>query len=143
MNSIVIKPYKPILYSILLFIGFSIIGIDSTIDIQLHDTYFVIASFHFGIVFSIFSGLIGLIYWSTRKIRLVNWMTAFHVVTTILAFVLIIITSLIFKRVIEMNYNPFLILNQIIFLLILVAILSQIIFMVNLVYSLIKNNKYE
>lgn len=143
MNSIVIKPYKPILYSILLFIGFSIIGINSTIDIQLHDTYFVLASFHIGIVFSIFSGLIGFIYWLTRKIRLVNWMTAFHVVTTILTFVLIIITSLIFNRVIEMNYNPFLILNQIIFLLILVAILSQIIFMVNLVYSLIKNNKNE
>jgi len=141
MNSIVIKPYKPILYSILLFIGFSIIGIDSTIDIQLHDTYFVIASFHFGIVFSIFSGLIGFIYWLTRKIRLVNWMTAFHVVTTILTFVLIIITSLIFKRVIEENFHAYLILNQIIFVLILTAILSQIIFMVNLVYSLIKNNK--
>ena len=141
MNSIVIKPYKPILYSILFFIGFSIIGINSTIDIQLHDTYFVIASFHIGIVFSIFSGLIGFIYWLTRKIRLVNWMTAFHVVTTILTFVLIILTSLIFKRVIEENFHAYLILNQIIFVLILTAILSQIIFMVNLVYSLIKNNK--
>lgn len=70
-------------------------------------------------------------------------MTAFHVVTTILTFVLIIITCLIFKRVIEMNFHAFLILNHIIFLLILVAILTQIIFMVNLVYSLIKNNKNE
>ncbi len=139
MNSIVNKPYKPIWYSILLLIVLSMIGFNNAIDIQLHDTYFVIALIHTGILFSIYLGIIGIIYWLIRNKRLVNWMTVTHVVTTNSTFTLIIITGLIFKKVIEGNIETFRIVNQILFVLIIIALLSQLIFITNLVMVLLMN----
>ena len=102
MDSIINKPYKAIWYSILFLFGLSIIGWNNTIDIQLHDTYFVIASIHMGVLFSIYLGVIGIIYWLIRKKKLVDWMTVIHVVITISTFAIIIITGLIFQKIIEM-----------------------------------------
>jgi heme/copper-type cytochrome/quinol oxidase subunit 1 len=126
-------------YSVLFIIGLSTIGRDNTIDIQLHDTYFVFASIHIGVTFSIYLGVIGIIYWLIRKKKLVDWMTVIHVVITISAFVLIIITGLIFQEVIEENFETFRTINQILFVVILIALLSQLIFLTNLIFGLIRN----
>ena len=139
MDSIINKPYKAIWYSILFLFGLSIIGWNNTIDIQLHDTYFVIASIHIGILFSIYLGVIGIIYWLIRKKKLVDWMTLIHVVITISTFALIIITGLIFQKIIEGDFETFRTVNQILFVVILIALLSQLIFITNLTFGLIRN----
>jgi heme/copper-type cytochrome/quinol oxidase subunit 1 len=139
MDSIINKPYKAIWYSILFLFGLSIIGWNNTIDIQLHDTYFVIASIHIGILFSIYLGVIGIIYWLIRKKQLVDWMTVIHVVITISTFALIIITGLIFQKIIEGDFETFRTVNQILFVVILIALLSQLIFIINLTFGLIRN----
>lgn len=139
MNQILNKPYKPIWITIPLILGLSIIGINSAIDIQMHDTYFVIASIHIGILFSIILGIIGFLYWLTRSKRLVKWMTAIHVTSTIVTFVLIVLTGLIFKKVIESDFGIFRTVNQIVLVITLIAILSQLIFATNLVVGLIRN----
>lgn len=141
MKSIINKPYKAIWYSILFLFGLSIIGWDNTIDIQLHDTYFVIASIHFGVLFSIYLGIIGIIYWLIRKKRLVDWMTVIHVVITILTFALIIITCLILQKIIEGGFETFRTINKIIFVLVLIALLSQFIFIANLIFGSIRNKQ--
>ena len=107
----------------------------------MHDTYFVIASIHIGLLFSVLLGIIGLIYWLIRNKRLVNWMTAIHVTSTILTFALIILTGLIFKKVIESDFETFRTINQILFAIILYAFLSQLIFITNLILSLIKSKE--
>ena len=66
-------------------------------------------------------------------------MTVTHVVTTNSTFALIIITGLIFKKVIEGNIETFRIVNQILFVLIIIALLSQLIFITNLVMVLLMN----
>lgn len=139
MNSIINRPYKVIWYSVLFLIGLSIIGWKNTIDIQLHDTYFVIASIHIGVLFSIYLGVIGIIYWLIRKKKLVDWMTVLHVIFTISTFALIITTGLIFQKVIESDFEIFRTVNQILFVVFLIALLSQLIFITNLIIGLIRN----
>jgi heme/copper-type cytochrome/quinol oxidase subunit 1 len=139
MNQILNKPYKPIWITIPLILVLSIIGINSAIDIQMHDTYFVIASIHIGILFSIILGIIGFLYWLARSKRLVKWMTAIHVTSTIVTFVVIVLTGLIFKKVIESDFEIFRTVNQIVLVITLIAILSQLIFVTNLFVGLIRN----
>ena len=82
------RPYK-------IFFGFSIVMIlvgvffgflygNSAIDIQLHDTYFVVNLYHFFIIVAIFQVLIGSIYWLFRKMKLIFLLTGFHVLGSIL-----------------------------------------------------------
>ena len=143
MNQILNKPYKSIWWSIPIVLGLSIIGFNSVIDIQMHDTYFVIASIHIGILFSILLGIIGLMYWLIRKKRLVDWMTAIHVISTILIFVLIVLIGLLFKKVIQSDFEMFRTVNQIMFIIILIAMFSQLLFIANLIFSLIKNKQKD
>jgi heme/copper-type cytochrome/quinol oxidase subunit 1 len=143
MNQILNKPYKSIWWSIPIVLGLSIIGFNSAIDFEMHDTYLVISSIHIGILFSILLGIIGLMYWLIRKKRLVDWMTAIHVTSTIIIFVLIVLTGLIFKKVIESDFKIFRTVNQIMFIIILIAMLSQLVFIANLLFSLIKNKQKD
>ncbi len=149
MNTIANKPYKPIWYTIPLLIGLSILGLNATIDIPLHDIYFVISSIHIGMLLSGFLGIIGVIYWLMRKIKLINWLTIIHVVITISAFVTFMI-YLIFKSVIEYfgfsiieYFEAFPIINQIVTIILLMAFFSQFIFIANLILSLIRNQKND
>lgn len=84
------RPYK-------IFFGFSIVMIltavffgllyeNSTIDVQLHDTYFAVNFYYILIIAAVFQGLIGGIYWLFRKIKLVFLLTGFHVLGSILPF---------------------------------------------------------
>ena len=56
----------------------------STIDIQMHDTYFVIATLHLAIAYSIYFSILGMIYYFFRKFRLIKWMALFHIAITLL-----------------------------------------------------------
>jgi heme/copper-type cytochrome/quinol oxidase subunit 1 len=138
MESIINKPYKAIWYSILFLFGLSIIGWDNTTDIQLHDTYIVISSIHIGVLFSIYLGIIGIIYRLIRKKKLVDWMTVIHVVITILTFALIIIKGLIFQKIIEGDFETYRTVNKVLFVVILIALLSQLIFITNLIFGSIR-----
>lgn len=141
MNQILRKPYKSLWLAVPMILGLSIIGFDRTIDIQMYDTYFVISSIHIGIFFSIILGIIGFIYWLIRNKRLVNWMTAFHVLATISTLVLVVLTGLLFKKAIQGDFETFGTVNQIMFAIILMAILSQLVFVTNLVLSLMGNKQ--
>lgn len=141
MNKILNNPHKSIWLTIPVIIALSMTGFNSTIDIQLHDTYFVVASIHFGIFLSIILGIIGFIYWLIRNKILVNWMTAIHVFTTISAFVLVVATELIFKDVIQGDVEAFRTVNLIVFAVMIIAFLSQFIFITNLVFSLMRNQQ--
>lgn len=139
MSRILNEPYKSIWWSIPVILFLSLIGLKSTIDLQLHDTYFIIASFHIGLFFSLLLGIIGLIYWQLKNKRLVHWMTAIHVVCTIFTFILIPMSGLIFKEVIEGDLEIFRTVNQILFFVILIALFSQLIFITNVIITLLKN----
>ncbi len=54
------------------------------IDIQLHDTYWVIPYYHLAIPITVLLMGIGLLYWCFRKKGLIQWITIFHILTTVL-----------------------------------------------------------
>lgn len=80
-----------ILIPITLLIGF--LKPDKTLDINIHDTYFVIGLISLAVIISIIFGILGLGYWVIIKLngRLVNWLTIIHLIITIIGFFSIII----------------------------------------------------
>lgn len=138
MNTIIEKPYKPIWFSIIFLLLLSIFGRESAIDVQMHDTYFVIASIQLGIFFSIYLGIAGTIYWLLRNKKQVKWMTIFHVITTITACSFMMVISVIFSIAVKSNFEMFELLNVGFFFLILLFFLGQIHFLINIIVSVIR-----
>jgi len=69
---------------------------DSTLDINIHDTYIVIAHAHFFNLLVTWFGLCGLGYWILYryKVKLINWLTSIHIGFTILLSVIIFFPNL-------------------------------------------------
>ncbi|SHH29471.1 Cytochrome C and Quinol oxidase polypeptide I [Flavobacterium sp. CF108] len=103
MNFQKIKAYHLfwITAAIILLIG--IAGInnpDSTLDINVHDTYFVIAHIYIAVVLSLFYFLMGLGYWFIQKVfkkQLIKYLTAIHIVILIGSFIGYWLLMLYFK----------------------------------------------
>ncbi len=112
--------------SIPIILLISLIKINHTLDIQLHDTYFVIANLHLGMLFSLLMGIYGFLYYQFRRRKLNKWLTLFHLIFTLL----FIVTSL-FSNYINGSLNAYL-------FLLCSFILSQCLFLINLVIGLIK-----
>jgi len=140
MKLLLTKPYKIFWLSIPILLAISIMGMNQTTDIQLHDTYFVIDVVHVGILFSVIAGLIGLLYWLFRNKRLVNWMTFSHVITTSL-FLLLFMVNSVFNKSEWSDFNSYTIINRFHFFIILIVFLNQLLFLSNLVISLFRKIK--
>lgn len=137
MKQILNKPYRSIWIAVPVIISLSLIGLNGVMDVQMHDTYFVISLFHVGVIFSLFLGLAGFIYWLFRKRRLVNWMTVTHIAITISAFVLVLLSGLISNGSLEVSRSV----NQFLLPIIILVVLSQLIFIVNLIIALIRKKR--
>jgi len=140
MKLLLTKPYKIFWLSIPILLAISIMGMNQTTDIQLHDTYFVIDVIHVGILFSVIAGLIGLLYWLFRNKRLVNWMTFSHVITTSL-FLLLFMVNSVFNKSEWSDFNSYTFINRFHFFIILIVFLNQLLFLSNLVISLFRKIK--
>lgn len=57
---------------------------DHNIDIQYHDSYYVIAAFHMVLFMAFYLALIGGIYWITKDLERVGWLTILHVILTVI-----------------------------------------------------------
>lgn len=66
---------------------------DSTIDFQRHDTYYVVAIFHLGIVLAVLNLLLGFLYWLCKKLISIKVLTILHfVISTIIIFIILYLT---------------------------------------------------
>ena len=75
-------------------------GQDSTFDINVHDTYFVIADFYIEVATCLFFFLMGLGYWLIQKVykkQLIKYLTIIHAAILIGSFILYWIIMLYFK----------------------------------------------
>ena len=149
LNSIKNKPFKILWWTIPIVFVISLIKWNYSVDIQMHDTYFVIALFHVGILFILTLALIGGIYWLVRSKKLIDIFTIIHVTTTI---ILILVIMILFSRPepdttnmtldsMNSDFESWKSWNQKILGGILAWTLSQLIFLVNLVTSLIRNEE--
>ena len=84
------RPYNLLAWTGLIFaiIALLVLKQDSTIDIHLHDTYFVLAEKHIFFLFTILLLIVWILYLLTKRFLLSNILTWTHVMITILTFIL-------------------------------------------------------
>ena len=127
---------------ILLVVG--LISGDSLLDINVHDTFYVISHRHLTLLFSVIFGVIGLGYWSVYKLkgRLTKWMTLTHIILTFGGILLTAITSFVLNTFYSStnleDIDGMLTANLILWMLISLVLFGQIIFPINLL-SAFKN----
>lgn len=114
---------------------------DAELDINVHDTYYVIAYVHLIKLISVLFGIIGLGYWIMQKTnkKLSKWMNLTHIGLTFGGSLIILILAQLYREEImeyEFNNN----LTLIITLILLIMILGQIIFPINIIYGIIRKN---
>ena len=139
MNRINEKPHLIFLLAIPLIILIGILSGDAILDINVHDTYYVIAYLHFAILISILFGIIGIGYWIMQKKdrKLSRWLNWTHIGVTFGGTLVVwILTKFYRSEIMEFEFNDNL--TLIITLIILLMIIGQIIFPINIIYTLIK-----
>ena len=115
---------------------------DAVLDINVHDTYFVIAYIHLAILISILFGIIGIGYWIMLKAekKLSKWLNWTHIGLTFGGTLTVwVLTEFYRAEIMEYGFNSNL--TLIIILVILLMIIGQLIFPVNIIYGLLKNKK--
>ena len=141
MNKLIEKPHLIFLLAIpiIMLIGFLSEG--AVLDINVQDTYYVIAYIHLTTLISIVFGIIGLGYWIMKKAnkklsKLLNWT---HIGLTFGGTLVCLVLSQLYREgVMEYEFNNSL--TLIIMLIILIMILGQIIFPINIICGLIKRD---
>lgn len=115
----------------------------SALDINIHDTYFVIAGMHIAqILFFLFT-LLGFVYFSftVSKVALVKILTRIHVLITVLA---VFVNDLAKPLIFNYNKDKFPLFDQsmdyqtFLAILMIIVLIAQILFIFNITYSSIK-----
>ncbi|WP_299523685.1 cbb3-type cytochrome c oxidase subunit I [Winogradskyella sp.] len=139
MNKLIEKPHLIFLLVIPIIMLIGILSGDSVLDINVHDTYFVIAYLHLAILISILFGIIGIGYWIMKKAnrKLSKWLNWTHIGLTFGGTLVVwILTNFYRTEIMEYEFNNNL--TLIITLIILLIIIGQLIFPINIIYGLIK-----
>lgn len=122
-----------------------LLTIDHNLDIQLHDTYFVISNRDLGIVFSLFIGLTGLGYWGVNRIKgsLLRSLYYIHVFFTIGGALAILIFTLFLgdNSSYGAEYQKYSNINKALAAAILLLIISQPLYFFNLIYGFLNRKK--
>lgn len=144
MNLQIQKPYLLFWFSIpiIIFIGF--IDRNGLLDINIHDTYFVITNIHLAILISIIFGLIGLGYWIMQETnrKLSKWLNLIHVGFTIGGSLCILILLQLFRQpktetfLSDLDYNTNL--NMAMLMAASVLVFGQVFYLFNILNGLIK-----
>lgn len=139
MNRITNKPHLIFWISIPVIILIGILKQEEILGFNVHDTYFLFNTGDLAIVISILFSIIGLGYWiilkSNRKLS--KWLNLIHISLTFGGISIIWILDQLFKNPIK-NYDFNNNLTLVIYLIVLLTILGQVIFPVNIISAIIK-----
>jgi len=143
MNIVINKPYQIFWFSIPIIILFGLTNGDNYLDVNLHDTMFVVTNSYIAKIFSVLFGLIGVGYWLMHKFRynLSKRLNLIHIILTIGGLITIWTIILIFS---ESNFkygNSYpnkINRNLILTILTLLIIIGQLIYLTNIIGGLIK-----
>lgn len=117
------------------FLVLSRLGRHAAIDIQMHDTYYVVSPFHIGQLLSFKFFIFGLTYWLLRKTQLLNVLTRTHILLTILCTITLLL-YLYFRKLLNYNFDAYSISKSFVSITLLVYIFAQILFIGNIIFSL-------
>lgn len=121
---------------------------DNTFDINIHDTYFVIAHLYFALFLSLAYYLTGLGYWLVQKAmkrKLIDLLTIIHSTIlngSFLVYWLVIGYSKSFLNTPFPRFDNYQLINQtLVILTILILLIGQPIYIINLVIGIFKKEK--
>ena len=117
---------------------------DAVIDINIHDTYYVIKNYALSESLAIYFALIGFIYWlfSIDKIQIIVFLKETHTLLTLGLIPIYFIGYFLLDTVIESKFPLFdetSKLNLFITILVIVFIVSQLLFILNIILSIAKH----
>lgn len=142
------KPYLIFWLSIPIIILIGFLSGTEPLDINVHDTYYVIEHGVISILISIIFGIIGLGYWIMQRAnrRLSKWLNLTHIALTIGGLLLIRILLQLFREpetetlMSDFDFNENL--NIAMFIITVIVIFGQIIYPINIIRGIIiKRNK--
>lgn len=139
MKKLIEKPHLIFLLAIPIIMLIGVLSEDAILDINIHDTYYVIAYLYIAILISILFGIIGIGYWIMHKAdrKLSKWLNSIHIGLTFGGILVVWILSKFYRtEIIEYEFNNNL--TLIITLIVLLMIVVQLIFPINIIYGLIK-----
>lgn len=119
---------------------------NAIVDINIHDTYYIIHLFHFITLIALVYFFIGSIYWVFKKLKisLSRNLTLTHLICSIGGILLYVLLMAMFEDDTEVEpgvFNESSLLGYAIFGLIALILFSQIIFILNLVIGIVKKFK--
>ncbi len=139
---------KPYVISWVFMPIFMLIGILSsgmTIDVQLHDTYYVFENWNLALVSSGFMALIGVGYWMILKAngKISRQLTAIHLALTIGFFLLMLFAAIVFNTAEDnpskkFGYDLWRLVADSLLMSIVCFVLSQLFYLLNLIIGLIR-----
>lgn len=150
MNVIKEKPYFLFIGLIVNLLSFGFYKRMETIDINIHDTYYVMSWIDAMIFISFIYGILALIYFTLLKLKfkLVNWMTISHVLISIIGLFLVFILSKIvretspgdlMKLMKDIDFNEKITIG--IWITVFAIIGIQTLFFMNAIYALVKGKQ--
>ncbi|MCH3883419.1 cbb3-type cytochrome c oxidase subunit I [Tenacibaculum aquimarinum] len=139
MKFLINKPHLIFLLAIPIIMLIGILSDDAVLDINVHDTYYIIAYLHLATLISILFGIIGIGYWFMLKANrnLSKRLNLIHIALTFGGILLIWILAQLFREsIMEYNFNNNL--TSAIYLIALIATFGQIIYPINIISGIIK-----
>jgi len=114
---------------------------NGSLDINIHDTYFVISDYSLAEIFAILFIIIGLIHWFISKKEKVSFLNKWHIYISIGCVLLYFVVKIFFKYFYKPNQFPLfddlnneLLINTILLaLFIFTQIISLLIFLINII----------
>ncbi len=143
------KFYKPYIYfwisALIMFIAglFTYSDENAIIDINFHDTYFIIHLFYLITLISLLYFIEGGIYWIFKKLKisLINYLIQIHIFCTIGGLLIYFILMTIFEDDTEIEqgvFNQSSIIGWVIIVILCTIIFSQVLFLINIIIGLTK-----
>jgi heme/copper-type cytochrome/quinol oxidase subunit 1 len=141
-----LRPYNFLSFLGIVLIIISFFVVSSTIDIHLHDTYYIIGYQQFFWLIALIILFFALLYRITNQVLLSKFLTWLQIIITLLSFIALI--AFIFwgneatRRYIDVSaWNSFhrlSVISKIISWIVLIFIFGQVVFIVNIIGGLIK-----
>ena len=133
-----ITPYRIFWWSIPVVITLMLIISARSYDFQLHSTYFVVGSIQLTLLFTLFLGLLGAIYWLLRKHSLNKTLSILHVAVSLLSFAIVLMRIHV-EPLVGANGTGYVVgLQPLEVFAIGALVLAQLVLLVNIVQALVK-----
>ena len=139
MNKLTEKPHLLFFLSIPLVILIGFLSGDEVVDINIHDTYFLIERLDLALMLALFVGIMGIGYWILYKTqgKLLKWSYWTQVgITFGGAFVVWVLTKCYRPEYMEYEFNNKL--TLLISLLVILMGIAQLLFPLNILYGILK-----